>query len=369
MNTCSTDDDCAAGWICTDEALCIEDEVGCDELSAYLEFLWSDFEDEELTNVEGFRVPINDRTRATNLEGMGLNEGTIVQLDYELEDSEDATGYRLFAYPNADVSDFTHLVIRLRADEERTIGIEMRDVETIYDESHFYHFDVPRQWREVIIAIDDFERIDEETPGLDTSVLQLIKFHIEGDQGPPTGTIYVDHVGFVEYPDFQDEPFVWSDFENEELTNVEGFREPINEATEASDLPGEGQDDGTVVQLDFEMGDEDTTGYRLFAFPNADVSEYTHLVMRLRARQEIFNATLEFFDDRDEQGVAATNIPIYPEWHEVIVALDQLTVPDDETSPPDFSSLQWIDLLFDDALVCPNTGTVDIDWVRFRRRP
>lgn len=365
---CADDDECADGLICEDNG-CVEG-LRCQDLGSYVESMWSDFEDSELTNVEGFREPRDSRTTATDLEGEGIDGGTVARIDYDLGGDTNPTGYRLYAFPSADVGEFTHLVMRVRADDEQSVELRLQDVDAIENGNvgSRYTVEVGRQWREVIIAVDDFERAQSLGP-VDTSELQLIELLFDGNQSVRSGSLYIDYVGFNRHPEAGEHDLMWSDFETDGLTNVEGFREPINEYTEVTDLAHAGEDSGTVVQLDFELDVEEdgveVTGYRLYAFPNADVSAYDYLVMRIRADRELVNATVEFLDDLDDQGFAQTNVKITEEWQEVVISLNQLELPQDATAP-DFSSLQLINLLFRDQLVCPAAATVFIDWVEFR---
>ncbi len=366
---CADDDECADGLICEDNG-CVEG-LRCQDLGSYVESMWSDFEDSELTNVEGFREPRDSRTTATDLEGEGIDEGTVVRIDYDLGGDTNPTGYRLYAFPSADVGEFTHLVMRVRADDDQSLEVRLQDVDAIEngDAGSRYTLDVGRQWREVVVAVDDFERAESLGP-VDTSELQLIELLFDGNQSVRSGSLYIDYVGFNRHPEAGGHDLVWSDFETDGLTNVEGFREPINENTEVTDLAHAGEDSGTVVQLDFELDFEEdgveVTGYRLYAFPNADVSAYSHVVMRIRADRELVNATVEFYDDLDDQGFAQTNVKITEEWQEVVISLNQLELPQEDATAPDFSSLQLINLLFRDQLVCPAAATVFIDWVQFR---
>ncbi|MFW6226893.1 MAG: hypothetical protein ACOC31_02210, partial [Bacteroidota bacterium] len=215
-----------------------------------------------------------------------------------------------------------------------------------WEELVFDFSDVSGEWSTIVLMPDFIEPVD-----LDEDIL-----------------IYFDDIRLGEAPQAPgyDVDFVWSDFETDGLTNVEGFRDPLNDQTTAEDMPGEGVNGGTVVKVDYEISEENPlTGYRMWAFPDADVSDYTHLVLHIKAEQDINQASLAMYDttgiDPGDNGIGLTNIDITTEWQEIVIALEDFETPPDVADLPDLTALQLIALYFDFEETDVDNGTVYID--------
>ncbi len=185
--------------------------------------------------------------------------------------------------------------------------------------------------------------------------------------------IYFDNIRVGEAPEGDTEydvDFVWVDFETEGLTNVEGFREVVNVGTVATDIADAGVNGGTIVELDYEVTEElPFTGYRMWAFPSWDVSEYTHIVLHIKAAEAITNARLDLFDTEGiasgDDGISFTYFDIGTDWHEVVIAIEDFELPEGIDNHPDMTVLQLVRLSFEYENTTPHAGTVHIDLVGF----
>jgi hypothetical protein len=184
--------------------------------------------------------------------------------------------------------------------------------------------------------------------------------------------IYFDDFRLGEAPEEPgyDVDFVWSDFETDGLTNVEGFRDPLNDQTTTADMPGEGVNGGTAVKLDYQISEENPlTGYRMWAFPPADVSAYTHLVLHIKASQDISQAKLGMYDttgiDPGDNGISYANFDITTEWQEIVIPVEDFEAGEGVSDLPDMTVLQLIALYFDFEEVDVTTASVYIDLVGF----
>jgi hypothetical protein len=183
--------------------------------------------------------------------------------------------------------------------------------------------------------------------------------------------IYFDNIRLGnapdEDPDFEEVDFVWVDFETSGFTNVEGFRDP-SAGTTAEDVAGLGVDGGTVVKLDYAVSEGTTvTGYRMWAFPTADVSAYDQLVIHIRAEEAVSNARITLRDHNAVEGGLGTSfayIDIGAEWQQFILPIDEFELAEGEEHP-DLSILQLVLLSFEYDVVDPAEGTVYIDLVGF----
>lgn len=219
-----------------------------------------------------------------------------------------------------------------------------------WEELVFDFSDVTGEWGTIVLMPDFIDPV-----GLDQDIVIYFDDIKLGD-APETGQADVD--------------FVWSDFETDGLTNVEGFRDPLNDQTTAADMPGEGVDGGTAVKLDYEVSEENPlTGYRMWAFPHADVSAYNYLVLHIKADQNISQAKLGMYDttgiDPGDNGISYTNFDISTEWQEVVIPLENFEAAEGVADLPDMTVLQLIALYFDFEEVDVTTTTVYIDLVGF----
>lgn len=391
---CDDDSPCDDGYYCDDHT-CVEKEEPCPELGGNLELMWSDFEDEEFTNVEGFREPRDNGTDAFDFAPSSLPDSAAVELSYHTDAEEPDTGYKLYAYPDADISDFDHLTLRARAETATTgVRVELWDTDNVSDASEpgaVATIDLGTQWRNYELPIDDFEYADDEAR-IDFEHLQLITIAFDNEiTTPAEGTVFVERVGFFERPSFEELDVVWSDFDTEEMTNQEGFREPINDRTAASDQEDIGIDGSTVLRLQADLSGAEpnaTTGYDLFAYPHADMDGHTHFAMRVRSPDEVVNLFVNFVDTEeltgDGGGTETISTRIDAQWHWVVFPLDALAANDDESDDdngaddedsddaqereemlPDMSVLQLISLTLEAGTTCPDTATIYVDKMGF----
>lgn len=370
---CDDDDQCGPRLICEQQS-CVEPPI-CQEIGLSPALVWSDFEDPELTNLGGFQEPIDDGLVATFVDDEEDDSSPILQLDYDVTPADSSTGFRLFAFPPADIGDYDHLVIRARANEPRPLTIELRDDEADGADG-FAETDiaVQEQWREFIIPLSELDYPTDSERLLNLEVLQAIDLLIRNDgQSADQGTIFVDHVGFSKFPPPIEAPdFIWSDFSLEEFTNVEGFRDPINDLTEVTEPALDDDVDPPTITLNYRTTElRQSTGYNLFAFPHADVSDQDFFVMRARARRTIYNLEVQFADHRhlgegqESVGLGVASISPGPQWQWLVIPLDTLSTPEGIEELPDFSVLQLIALVFDYEQICPQTGELEIDTVGF----
>ena len=368
--TCSGDEDCGAAFFCVDES-CVPPPA-CDEVGGRVALMWSDFEDPEFTNVEGFREPVGGGVVATDVEE---EDSVVLRIDFDVTAEDPLAGYRLFAFPATDVSEYNHVVIRARADRDRPLILRLRDDQVDgADGQSGAHVELTEQWREYTVALASFTEDYEEDRPVNLRALQDITLWVEHDPAlPEQGRVEVDHVGLVTLPeDVEGVDFMWSDFDTPEVTNVEGFRNPIDDRTVEEELPGMGLDGSTVLSLAYRTtAVRQTTGYYFFAFPHADVSDQDVFVMRARAPGNVYNLRVRFTDHRhlgegmEDLGIAYGMVSLGEEWEWVILPLNTLTLAEDMEEGPDFSVLQRISLIFGHAHTCQTSGEVEIDQVGF----
>lgn len=377
---CDVDGDCEAGEICTG-GRCLAGGR-CDQLGGFVEQMWSDFETEGFTNVEGFREPLNGQTVVEDVEGEGANGGAVVRLSYDLREEEGITGYRMYAFPSADVRGMEELVIRARADREID-GVRVRILDTSAvrggEGEAFATFSVEPGWREIRLPLDAFMLPDENVNSPDLQSLQLIEvLFARGNTSAEVAVVELDLVGLrgprpVLPQEEGGDGLVWSDFEIDGFTNVEGFREPLNEGMIAHDGVDGPQGSGAMEMLYDAGAGEGLTGYRLFAFPFADVSEYSAFYMVVRSSGGVLNMGVEFIDQaelatRGTGGRASTEVSVGTGWEVIWFPLTSLVVRGTSGEPPDWASLQLINLIFREGEVCPEAGRVVISEAGFVRR-
>ncbi len=220
------------------------------------------------------------------------------------------------------------------------------------------------QWNVIAFMPDFADPVD-----LDEDI--IIYFDNFRVGGPPEEKANKDEFDTVD--------FVWCDFEIEEYTNVDGFREVINDGTVAADLPGEGVSGGTVGHLEYVVEEEfPSTGYHMWAWDPDwefdDLSEYTHLVIHAKAQEESVSDIMvelldyaNFEEDAGDPGISYGYFDLDTEWTEIVIDLEDLSLPEDEDieNHPDMSQLQLISLIFEYETTSPETGDILIDMVGF----
>lgn len=169
--------------------------------------------------------------------------------------------------------------------------------------------------------------------------------------------------------------FVYSDFSVTQdglpYTNVGGFREVPDFVPEGSltvtDISGEGMYGNTVVKLDYDLATvEDFAIYYMWAYPVTDLSAYNHLVVRIKAEEEVNDLKLAIQDEdgvSGEGGAAFTLLDVGTEWDTKIIPVDDIETEEWAQNPPDMSVFQKIDFLFDKTLTTPEQGVVYVDLV------
>ncbi len=174
--------------------------------------------------------------------------------------------------------------------------------------------------------------------------------------------------------------FIYSDFTIVEngtaYTNVGGFREVPGFAAgsiQAADLQGEGAFGGVVLELDYDLhGAEDYTLYYMWAFPPADLSDFSHLVVYLKAETEVTGITLRLQDVQGFQGVDGESFAYMyadTEWQRFMVALDDMQLASWADNHPNMQEVQKIDIMFEKDVVQPQAGKVYVDLVGLIEEP
>lgn len=234
---------------------------------------------------------------------------------------------------------------------------------------------------EVIISgehADDFN-----VHGFSELNLGLLETGTVGVSFQPTGqgfrnavlTAGEDTIQLSGFGNVADDIFVYSDFSISEggldYTNVDGFRELGGGASglTATDVDGQGQYGGVVLQLEYDLGQvEDFTSYWMWAFPSVDLSEYTHILLRLRAEKPAGNVRVQILDSDAISGggnLVYTYVNVSETYQWV-----QLPVSEFETGGgnlPDMSSLQRIDIVFENGNTTPAQNTLFVDVVGFNK--
>jgi len=199
-----------------------------------------------------------------------------------------------------------------------------------------------------------------------------------GQTGENIATLHIlnEEIALTGFGNQNTDVFVYSDFTISEggmdYTNVEGFREVPGWASgslTAEDIQGQGEHGGTVLQLNYNLNlVEDFTSYWMWAYPSADISEYTHIVLVMRAQGNTSGLKIQFFDT---SGIQGTNGAGYfytdatEEWQWISIPISEFNTMDWANDLPDMSKIQRIDLVFDKEVTTPLSGTVFIDLVGF----
>jgi endonuclease/exonuclease/phosphatase family metal-dependent hydrolase len=165
--------------------------------------------------------------------------------------------------------------------------------------------------------------------------------------------------------------FIYSDFSIPGFTNVEGFREIPGwaQGITATDITGEGEFGNVVLKLDYNLGIvDDQTAYWMWAFPSADISGYSQIVLFVKADEPVSDVKVQIFDTdgiQGNDGASYTYIDIENEWHSIIIPVSDFITMDWADNPPDMSKIQRIDLLFEEGVTQPQQTTVYVDLVGF----
>lgn len=168
--------------------------------------------------------------------------------------------------------------------------------------------------------------------------------------------------------EFIEMDFVWCDFD-EEYTNVGGFREAFNTFTVATDVAGAGANGSTVVEVAYNIFNEDTiTGYQMWSYPDMiDVSQFNFLVLNVFADMDIDSVQLVLLDDLNahQDGRSQYKISIGTEWEQVVIPLDSFTLLTGWDTPADLTILHLIQVRFISDVVSESAASVFIDAVGF----
>lgn len=228
---------------------------------------------------------------------------------------------------------------------------------------------------------DDFklDNLEEETVlGLNESAEINVTFE-PSTVGKKEAMLYIDGNEISLSGDaLSDEGyFIYCDFsivkDGTPYTNVGGFREvpdsSQNGSLEATDLSGQGKYGNTVLQLDYDLSlAEEFTVYYMWAYPMVDLSGYTHIVLRVKADEAITDLKLKMQDTEGvegEDGGSYNYIDVNPEWHKIVMAVEDFELESWAQNLPDMSKIQKIDLLFEKGTTEPSQGTLYVDLVGF----
>ncbi len=171
--------------------------------------------------------------------------------------------------------------------------------------------------------------------------------------------------------------FIYCDFSIVEngvaFTNVYGYREVPAFASGgslvATDLQGEGEFGGVVLKLAYDLSlTNDFTIYYMWAYPYVDIGGYTHIVLYMKADQQVTDLKLRMQDTRGIQGTdgaSYTYIDVETDWHRIVLPVTDFHTEDWATSLPDMSIIQKIDLMFEKNTTQPSEGTIYVDLVGF----
>lgn len=172
--------------------------------------------------------------------------------------------------------------------------------------------------------------------------------------------------------------FIYSDFTIVEngvaYTNVGGFREvpgfvPAGSIA-ATDIHGEGEFGGVVLQLDYDLSfTNDYTIYYMWAYPPVDLSDFDHIVIYIKADTEVSGGKIRMQDIEGFQGVDGEGfayIDIETEWHRITMPVSDLEVAEWAQNLPNMSEIQKIDLIFEKEVTQPSEGRVYVDMIGFK---
>jgi hypothetical protein len=168
--------------------------------------------------------------------------------------------------------------------------------------------------------------------------------------------------------------FVYSDFTISGFTNVEGYREIPGWALglTATDLSGEGEFGGAILQLDYNLeAVDDQTAYWMWAYPSANISGYDNMVIFIKADEPASNVRIQLFDTDGIQGLngaSYTYIDVDTEWQGLVLPVNDFSTIDWAENLPDMSKIQRIDITFENGLTTPLQNTIYVDMVGFEEQ-
>ncbi len=163
-------------------------------------FIYSDFTIPGLTNVEGFReIPgWAQGMLASDIADEGEFGGTVLQLDYDLDQANDLTSYWMWAFPPVDLSSFSELVLVVRSDVPVTdLRVQVLDSDFIAGNggASYVYFDSETNWQELVFQINDLTPLEGAAGHPDLSKIQRIDLVFEdGETQPQQATVWVDVV-------------------------------------------------------------------------------------------------------------------------------------------------------------------------------
>ncbi len=175
--------------------------------------------------------------------------------------------------------------------------------------------------------------------------------------------------------------FIYSDFTIVEngtaYTNVGGFREipgfvPAG-SLNAVDISGEGEFGGVVLELEYDLEHTDTyTLYYMWAYPPVDLSDYSHIVVYLKADTEVSDIKLRLQDVEGYEGVDGESFAYMDagtEWQRFKMPVAEMELASWADNHPDMQEIQKIDILFEKDVVYPQSAKIYLDLVGFTDEP
>jgi endonuclease/exonuclease/phosphatase family metal-dependent hydrolase len=175
------------------------------------------------------------------------------------------------------------------------------------------------------------------------------------------------------------EYFIYSDFSVEEngipFTNVGGYREVpgwASSSINATDVTGEGDFGNTILRLNYDLDQtSDFTAYWMWAFPQTNISVYTHMVVRIKASEPIAQLKIELFDTEGvsgNDGASYTLISIDENWKTIMIPVDEFQLMSWASNQPDMSKIQKINFVFEKNTTTPAQASIDVDLVGFSQQ-
>lgn len=218
----------------------------------------------------------------------------------------------------------------------------------------------------------------EETIQLDlfeTHTIQVAFRPLEAGQRSAQLTIHDTVIPLTGWGTQPTDYFIYSDFTIPGFTNVEGFREVPGwaQGISATDVSGQGEFGGVVLQLDYDLDIvTEFTSYWLWAFPSANISEYDHFALRIKAEQPITGARIQIFDTDGIQGTngaAFTHLDIDDQWQTIVIPVEAFQTMEWASNLPDMSRIQRVDILLEKGVTQPLHGSIWVDLVAFSNQP
>lgn len=170
-------------------------------------FVYSDFtiveNGREFTNVDGYREVAGfsaSNMTALDKAGEGDYGGVVVELDYDMSQSDSRTVYYMWAYPKVDLSAFNRMVIYARAESAvSSVKINLQDTDGVSgtDGGSEAFIDIGTDWTLVDIPVSDMDLASFATNPPDMSRIQKIDMEFVKDvTTPASNKVYLDLVGF-----------------------------------------------------------------------------------------------------------------------------------------------------------------------------